>query len=657
MVRSLNRVSCALPAFLTAVVLVGTASAQMTAYDLLPETTQAAVWVPDSKQIIERWEKTQLWQLTHDEKIAPFFREKRREIEKRLMDAGWRLNIQPEDLADFATGQLALAWASKPETPVKPYALALLADVADDKDLNSKMLQKFEQQLDPAKALKRKLFHEGVEITRYELPPRAGEFIKQESYLAIIDGLLIASDDEALIKSSIDRVKGKLQGGSLAEEANFIKGRQLAQVTGQGQVEYFVRPLGFARVIRAIAGARSKSSTDILAALDNQGFSAIECVCGELIIGGDLLDVEHHGYVYAVKPLEKSAKVLDFPNKASQIIPNFIGDNISSMLVTHWNAQEAFWATQGLVDELAGTPGVFDEVIEGIRMDVNGPQIDIRQVLPNFTNDIYSVSDSKRGDADINSRRNMIALKVNDHQQMADVLDRAMRGEPDAEPIDFSGHVIWKVVHRELDDIAIESDFGDFGGPPAAAQSAEEPWLSNWAITVHNNYLIFASHLEMIQEAIQQSQASEHSPLMNSEDYQRVRAAISQFFGDDEASAWRILRSEKAYRVQYELFRKGELHRSESMLASILDRLVQSNDEIADKNQKISGEGLPEFSEIAKYFQPGGFIVRSTDNGWKLDSLMLGKSFSGGSAEDPTVTQASQYGTARVSNSNHEANR
>ncbi len=464
--------------------------------------------------------------------------------------------------------------------------------------------------------------------------------------------MLLVSDDEVLVKQLIDRALKPSTNGVLASDETFTRGRELAKMTGGGQVEYFVRPLGFARVIRSIGGKRSKSTADILAVLENQGFSAIQCICGEVKLGQTELDIEHHGYVCADRPLPKSAGVLDFPNEVCRDVPNFVGRNVSSFLAINWNAKEAFWKTAGLVDELAGTEGVFDEVIEGIKKDPNGPRIDIKDdVLPLLTNDIFSISDNKEGDADVDSRRNLIALKLNDSDAMSQVLNRAMQGEPDAELVEFEGVEIWQVVHHAADEFSADGldDFGDFGAPaPAAAPNDPQPWLSNWAITVHDGYLMFASHVELIEESIHQAKMSESSPFIESADYQRVTRALSQVFGEADASAWRILRPQEAFRVQYELFRAGKIKQSKSMLASILDRLLQNDNEIESEEQEISGEGLPEFSKITKFLQPGGMVSRTTDFGWEFGSLLL-------SELDSTATDqvsSSALGTARISNQN-----
>ena len=612
------------------------ASAQQrkAAYDLFPDTATAVVWIADSNRLASQWEHTQLYDLARDPAIAPFFEEQRQEIESRLVDAGWRLNIKLEDLASYTTGQIGLAWLELPAIPLKPFAMALFADVDDAKGPNDKLLDKIEHALLARKATKVLLSHLGIEIAKYTLPKRPAALLSEDIYYAIASGHFLSTDDEGLMKELISRIKGEsVATKTIAEDPVFVEGRSKAQISGAGQVEYFVRPLGIARVLRAIGGKHSKSNADMLAVLRNQGFEAIKCVCGEIEFGTDTLDIAHRGYVLAERPLPKSAAVLDFPNKASGDVPNFVGPNISTLLATNWNA-EAFWKTEGLVDELAGTPGVFHEVIEGIKVDPNGPRIDIeREVLPHITNDIYSISDSKPGAADVDSRRNLIALRLSNSPAMAKVLDRAMQNEPDAELVDFKGHTIWKVVHRDDEEVTdLASDFGgDFGAPPAGqAGQQPAPWLSNWAITVYGDYLMFASHVEMIEDAIVQAESGELSPLVEEQDYQRVKAALVEQFGSDARSAWQVVRTSMAYRVQYELFREGKLMDSQSMLASILDRLLQNEGEMRIKKQKLDGKKLPPYEKVARFLQPGGVMFRSTDSGWSFGVVMLSGQAAGG---------------------------
>lgn len=608
---------------------------RQTAYELLPASTQAVLMIPDGSRMLENWQKTELAKLAKDPAVAPFFEEQRQEIEKRFVDAGWRLNIKPEDIRQHLTGQVAIAWMNA-DNPRKPFAMSMVADVEDNAAANRQLLDQIEAALVKEKAAKSDIELSGTEVRKFTMKPRAGDLLAQQTFYAAVDGYFFATDDEELMSQLIARA-----GGEQIAAANLVSNPTFQAIRAQlgdeftadiNDVEYFARPIGFAKVLRDIGGQRSMSDADMLAILENQGFGAIEAVCGYLNFGGEKLDIVHRGFVLADLPLPMSAAILDFPNKASREIPRFVSDKISSLLVTNWNANQAFWKAEGLVDEIAGAEGVFEEVIKGIRMDPNGPQVDIeKDVLPNFTNDIYSISDSPQGEVTINSRRNLIALRITDPAKMARVVDKAMKNEPDADPVDFDGHTIWKVVNGQ-EDSELDDSFGDFDSfdleedptSEEATEEEEEKWLNEWAIAVHEDYLMFTSHVDMIQEAITLAKSAQISPLVREPDYNRAMRAIEDTFGSEAACAWNIVRTKNAYRVQYELFRAGKLNESESMLASILDKLLASESEIRGKAQKVSGQALPPFEKIASFLNPSGLMVRTTQKGWEFGSVMLG---------------------------------
>ena len=213
--------------------------------------------------------------------------------------------------------------------------------------------------------------------------------------------------------------------------------------------------------------ANAQERRDILAVLKNQGFTAVKCIAGEVWFAHADSDIAHRGFVLADFPLPRSAGILDFPNESMTQPPHFVSGNAATFLATAWNAQTAFWKARDLVDELVGNQGVFDEVINGIKNDVNGPQVDIRnELLPLMTNDIVAISDCKEGEVEVNSRRNLIGVKVNNTSKAAQIVDRVMKAEANAELMSFQGIDIWKVTNAQNGAEEDEfSEFGDFDDP------------------------------------------------------------------------------------------------------------------------------------------------------------------------------------------------
>jgi hypothetical protein len=448
----------------------------------------------------------------------------------------------------------------------------------------------------------------------------------------------------------ISKLLGKtVDGKSLAEDADFIASRQQAKVGDAAHIEFFIRPLGIAKVIRDISGKRSRNGADLLVVLKNQGFNAVKSVCGEVWIGEADTDISYSGCVLADMPLPRAAAILDFPNQAMKEVPNFVSASATSYLATKWNSQEAFWKVESLVDEIVGTTDTFKEVIKGFKMDINGPQVDIREeLLPLFTNDIVAVTDNQEGEIQLNSRRNLIALRVKDGAKAMKLVERVMKNEAKAQLKQHDGIDIWESSNEAIEG---SEDFSDF--VPDETESSDEAWLNQWAICVKDDWIMFSSHADMLKEAI--DQVANKAPGLEKEvDFVRAREAILQMF-EENPCAWKIARNQLAFRVQYELFRQGKLQESESMLASILGKIIDNNTELKDKPvPAINGKALPPFEHVAKFLRPSGFKVVATKQGWSFGGLLVGnaKDVDGQirvvTPSEPVISGTYEVGTAQL---------
>ncbi len=69
----------------------------------------------------------------------------------------------------------------------------------------------------------------------------------------------------------------------------------------------------------------------------------------------------------------------------------------------------------------------------------------------------------------------------------------------------------------------------------------------------------------------------------------RVLQELEALSKGNASSAWQVNRSDKAFEMQYELFRQDKLPQSRSMLATILDRILRPKDELKKVDQKVKG--------------------------------------------------------------------
>jgi hypothetical protein len=613
------------------------ASELMSAADILPAETQGFLRIVSFPRVLDRWSQTEFGKLLEVPGLRDFWDEQQAEIENRLADAGWKLNIHPEDLYEISTGQIAVGWIAVPADRLKPYAVGVVADILGREESAQTLLKRVRSELMGSKATEQILQIGNVRATRFELPRKPGVVTKEESYYAISKGQLFASDNQKMLESMLLAQQNPTVSQPLSKAEDYVKAfERLDTEIDSVDVEYFARPIGLAKVLRSISRKPNNRQVDVLQVLENQGFGNLSAICGQAQLARGEFDVRHSAFIVADKPLPRSVQVLDFPNIADTDIPSWIESNAATIASISWNAKDAFWKVNGLVDELAGAEDTFRTVIEGIRDDPAGPQIDIEnEVMPLVTPQIYTLSDCVEPITP-DSSRSLIAIRLTDGPKMAEIVDRALRNDPDAEEFNFEGKRIWKVSREEDTTLGSDidedmgvfgagedfgSDFGDDEDQFDEDAADEQPWLSNWAITVHDDYLLFASNADVIVQTLQSNRAI--SELTENAAYRSAHEKIGSLLSDRPNAMWKVSLNDRAFQMQYELFRQGKLPQSRSMVASILDRLIRPKKELEDTQQKVSGNKLPPFASIEKFLLPSGSVVETKDNGWLIQSFVL----------------------------------
>lgn len=595
----------------------------LSASRLFPPDTQALFSLPNSEAFLAGWNNTQLGKLAADEKLKDFWATQRKEIQDRFSEAGWQLSLEIEDLNDIAGGQTSLGWISRPNIEAKPFSIAMVIDVVNRSVPAEKFLQRIDAELKTRKAKSSLVVIAGIKVAQYTIPKTAGEVRANESFYAISKDQLIATDD-LITMTELLGAQSATKTSSLANEELYKQVQSKIQdEQNEPEIEYFVRPIGFAKLLRSISGKQSVNKSDILAILDREGFGDLQCVAGNLQISNNPFDFFHHGYMVSKKPSATAVQILDFPNVIKLITPDWINKESASVLSFSWNVKEAFPKFKSIVDALVGAGG-FDDMIKGMRDDPQGPQIDIiKDVLPYLTTEFHVVTEIVKP-VSPDSKRSMVILKLVDKQmKLPSILKRYAEGEPNSKPIDFEGNRIWSFENKE--ETEIELDFG-VNQKGKAEEAKDEPLLDKWAITIFGEYFIFASDVEMIKDAILRAKNDAAKNGFEKEsDVAKVTRMLEDVSGNEGRSMNQITRSDRAFEMQYELFRQDILPESRSMMASILDKILKPKDPRKTQVQRVKGDKLPTFDKIKDYFTPSGGVIRTEEDGWSIQSFILSK--------------------------------
>lgn len=625
----------------TACLLVGSldAFAGSPAEELLPITTKAFVSVPDLDGLDESFRSIGLGKIMDDPELEPFVEDFREQLNERLATTSGRLGITVDDLRSVCAGEVAIAF-TQPDDAAQKHAVIAIADV-EGKDEEVKNLQeKVRQSLEKRGAERSVEQVASIEVTKYNVPIKKGSKKTFQAFLFVHENQLFATDHAKVLKPLIERLLGK-QSPSLAEVKAYRVTidrceQEFATFGFQPQIRWFVDPIGYSEVVRdATANTRKRKRTDMTAALKAQGFDAIKGAGGLIILGTQQYEIMSNAYVYG-PPLPKAgedkytlaARMMSKSISDPLDVPRWVPSGISSFARVAWDLKASFEFMNTLVDEIAGEEGFFDDLVDSLENDPNGPRINIeKELVAHLGNQVIAFTDTQLPISPT-SERMLLAIELINSPAMEKSIEKALETDPDAEKRMFGDHVIWEIINNdeETPEIEIEGagDFAnlayedDFEEDSGALQTL---W-SNAAISVLNNYLVIASHTDLVREVLERE--AEAATVGDDADYQVVLSKLKDVGGGNDCM--RVFsRADREIRASYELLRQGKMPESEGPLGRLLNAALAPKDKNVVREQEIDGTKLPEFSAIQQHLGTVGLFCRPEDEGWYLAGVAISR--------------------------------
>lgn len=624
--------------FAVAAAVAGSLEAARPAASLLPATTVGYFSVPDVDALRTKWNATDLGKLLKDPLMQPFVEDLEAQLKKKLDQTGTRIGIELEDLEGTYGGEVCLG-VIQPNGKPTEHALILIVDVTGKTAQAQALIDKVAGNLRQKGAQRSTEKIAGVDVVVFKLPKLAGAPHPTEARYFIHETQLFATDHKQVAESMIARLTGKSKVPSLAERPGFVKAMEHCEAggaEGQPHVRWFVDPFNYLEVIRAAAGGRKKRGTDLLKILESQGFDAVQGVGGVVTFADGTHEILHRTFVYAppqqaAKPdsYRLAARMLNFPNRGDLPPEPWVPANLASYMSFNWKMKEAFEYSKTLVNEIAGDE-VFEDILNGILQDPQGPMVDIRKDLVRHLGERATMITDSVLPITPKSERMLIAIDVTNPAIVKRTIDKAMQKDPDAKARKSGNHIIWEILseEQEVEVRALQIE-GIGGGDDEEEEEEEEeakPVLPNSAITVtgagDHGYLIVSTHVEFIAEVLKDW--NNPQPLLAAADHQALDLALRNLGGDGRS--FRVFsRSDEAYRATYELIRQGKMPQAESFLGRVLNRFLGPDQPGVQRKQVIDGSKMPEFDKVKKYLGPGGAFANSMDDGWLITGCLLAK--------------------------------
>ncbi len=406
---------------------------------LLPKTTVGYVAVADVQGLIDRWNETQLGQLMSDPVMEPFAKDLRRQFEERFAGTRERLGLTLEDLKDVAGGEVAAgSILSAPDDT----AVAIVVDVTDHVPQATDLLKKIAELLTKqgAKQSTLKVPESPEGIVRFDLPkPKDDPQAKPRAAYYCLTGNLLAASNSLQVARGILARRHADRGDSLADVPAFQAviercGRDAGAI--RPQIRWFVDPLGYGAVIRATTPEKHRrKGRPLVEVLRSQGFGAVQGVGGHVDLASQGYEIIHRTAVHAPPPHTKAMKMLVFPSGGDFTPQPWVPRDVATYSTGYCDLLNAFENLDSLFDDVVGQgeEGIWQEVLEQLKIDPNGPDIDLRADLVVRLNKRITIITDHQLPITPTSERLLFAVETNKEQAVAEAVGKWMRNEPGVE--------------------------------------------------------------------------------------------------------------------------------------------------------------------------------------------------------------------------------
>jgi hypothetical protein len=592
---------------------------------LLPNSTKGFLAVGSVDAFKEAWNKTQLGQLMQDPAMKPFVEDFQRQMQQKWTSSHQKLGITWEDLDGVPSGEVGIALILP--TPTEA-ALAIVCDVAGHLPQANALLEKIHENLTRQKAVRSQKSVLGTNVTVFDIPRHEEEPARQMVYF-IKDDLLAASDNLKVIEGILGRQAQSRQDGldSVAAFQNVAKRCATAAGDLVPHVRWFVEPFGYVDASRAMSTTPRKKGTDMVKILREQGFDAVEGVGGFVNFSTGQHEILHRTYVYAPgnktgERFRLAARMLKLPNGGQFIPPDWVPREVAGYAGINLDTKNAFENSKTLVNEIVGDE-VFEDVLESIRTDENGPRIDIRKdVIAHLGNRVTMVSDVAQPITP-KSERMVVAVNALDEKKLFEAIRNWMESDPDTRRREINGQVVWEIVDQqsELPMVTIENSPLDNEPKAEEEEEEEKPLLPNSAVTVVHGHLFVATHIDILAKILNSIGGPK---LADSADYLRVEAELAKV-AQSEQFGQVFTRTDDAYRGVYELLKTGRMPESESLFGRLLNTVLGEGKEGVLRTQRIDGNKLPDYDMVRRYLGPAGMTMTTEEEGWFVTGFLLNK--------------------------------
>ena len=620
--------------------------------DLLPASTRFWVSVEDLRRLETNIANTQIGKLSRQDTLAPFFASFEEQIRDSLNDNGIKFGLDIASVEQLQAGEVSIAGVlpefAAGEKPVPgSHGVVVLIDVSPDLIAAEDFLADAAERMKKRGATLEEIKVLETDVSKWIFEVKAGKIgRKQSSFLTIIDGWILASDNESIFTNVLRRIKSKDKNpatDSLSRYEPFTTvGAKTRVDSVRPDLQWFVDPLGYARFADALAEDR----TDIrqpkdrpLETLSKEGLDAVKAAGGFVSFSTGEHDVLHRSLIYAIP--EKAAgdaqrrlfNLLDFAPEGSSVSepPAWVPVDAAGYTTFTWDIGKAFANVGPMFDAISGQKGNFESVLEEMKK-VPRFKVDIQKMAQSIGSRITIVASTEEP-IDEASEKMIIGIELKegtDAEWLIQSVGRAFK----AKIKKLGGYTCViddKTVEEEVEEIPGIDDFDDDILDEDEDEELEEEVppritiLNRRIMVIRDGVLFVSNDKEYLKKFLVRKPSGSFAA---SADFSRMGAALDKITDSENVRFRMFDRLDQLLKTNYEMMRTGKMAESETFVARILNQIYGKKEGFDKKRvQRIDGSDLPADydKEMAPFLGQSGWAMETTDFGWRFSGCVLPK--------------------------------
>ena len=624
--------------------------------NLLPASTAAWVSFPNIQALSEQFRESNIGRLSKDPDMKPFIESLTQQFRQWANEKNVRLGLTMDDIGELNAGEICVAGVLPPiggedAAPLgrRSHGIVILADVKDSVAEAKAMLAKVNGKMEKAGAKQVEIVPiKDVEVTKWTWKHVDKKNVEREhtALQAVVEGWMIASDNEMIFRDVIRRVKNTdadVGLDRLSTQPHFARIVAETQIEGcEPHFRWFVDPFGYLELAKAIAAEdrRFKQRDDNIGdVLEQQGFDAIKGVGGTLSFTNGERDIVHRSFAH-IPPLEGQAQrrargILDFRNQwKHNLNPEpWVVEDASSYFTFTWDVQNAFSNIGEVFDAFIHPKeeGDWDEFVAGFKQDL---AVDLPDLVGKIDNR-FSFMSATEEPIGAESERVIVGIRVKtDLPGVFDMVGKMIGDDGKIEEI--GGRQVIVVDTTEEDPGILNIQDPVFGDPVEEEKEEEEPEFNlfekRYFVAVPHNdgapggYILLSNNSDYLTKILDQTRNDSASKLTEAKDFKRVNKLLNGMVDQNRVGVRQFGRTDKILETNYEMMRQGKMAQSQTVLARLLNEMFkEGEDDLRD--QKIAGDKMPKnyAEQVAPYLGPSGWAMETFNDGWRISGVVLKK--------------------------------